>query len=90
MAMIHTCERFGCQFKIDNKVRVNTGWGRSIQAGFRPLAQQLEDYQKVICPECGFVEKDDRILSYGLFKPQTVIYIVLVIMFVLLAVDLIR
>lgn len=88
MTSMHQCTK--CQFKFELKpgAYLKTGWGRSIVAGFQPLTQQLDDYQKVVCPQCGHVEKDERILSYGLFKPRTLIYVVLLLMALLLLADI--
>ena len=90
MAAIHKCTRCGLEFELGRKVYLKTGWGRSIAAGFRSPHQQLDDYQKVVCPRCGNVEADERILSYGLLKPRTVIYAVLAIVLILLLVDLLK
>lgn len=90
MPTTHQCTRCQFEFELKRKVYLKTGWGRSIAAGFRPLTQQLDDYQKVVCPQCGHVEKDERILSYGLFRPRTVIYVVLAIMMLLLLADLLK
>ena len=90
MSAIHRCTKCRFEFELKRGVYLKTGWGRSIVAGFRPLAQQLDDYQKVVCPQCGHVEKDEQILSFGLFRPRTVIYVVLVIMALLLLADLLK
>jgi rubredoxin len=90
MTETHKCTNCGLEFELSRKVYVKTGWGRSLAAGLRPLAQQFEDYQKVMCPRCGHIEKDERILSYGLFKPRTVIYVILAIMVLLLIADLLK
>jgi hypothetical protein len=64
-----------------------TGWGRSPLAGFKSATQQLEDYQKVKCPKCGTIEKDERILSYGFLQPKTVIWLVIAAVLTMLLVD---
>jgi DNA-directed RNA polymerase subunit RPC12/RpoP len=83
----HKCSRCQHEFALTSNVFLKTGWGRSVASLFKSLGQQLNDYQKVVCPKCGQVDQDDRIFSYGLFKPHTVIYLVLAIMAVLFIVD---
>jgi DNA-directed RNA polymerase subunit RPC12/RpoP len=86
----HQCTRCQTEFELNRKVYLKTGWGRSINADLRPLSKQLEDYQKIVCPHCGHIESDERILSYGLFKPRTVVYLVFVMMGLMLLADLFK
>jgi hypothetical protein len=84
----HTCGHCGLKFPVNSKVLLRSGWGRSLEAGLLPSKRQLEDYQRVACPRCATIERDDRIKSYGIFKPATVVVLVLGLVFVLLAMDL--
>ena len=86
--LIHTCSSCNHAFLINKKTLLSTGWGRSLQAGFKRPSQQLVDYQKVQCPQCGHIEKDERILSYGLFRPQAVAWLVLALMFIMLIISI--
>jgi ribosomal protein S27AE len=87
MSLTLTCSNCGHAFLVDRATRLKSGWGMSLRAGLLPVEQQLSDYQKVQCPRCGNIETDDRIKSYELFKPSTVIYIVLGLIFILLLLD---
>jgi ssDNA-binding Zn-finger/Zn-ribbon topoisomerase 1 len=90
MTMHHKCTNCKFEYVLRSAVFLKSGWGRSVSAGFRPMNRQLDDYQKVVCPKCGHIDKDERILSYGLLKPRTVIYIVLTIIFLILGLDFFR
>lgn len=88
MSLTHTCSNCGHAFLVSSATRLKSGWGMSLRAGLLPAEQQLSDYQKVKCPQCGNIESDDRIKSYGLLNPKTVIYVVLGLIFVMLLLDL--
>lgn len=85
--MAHKCTNCGHEFAVDRSTLLKTGWGRSLTAGFKAASQQLDDYQKVKCPKCGTVEKDDRILSYGLLRPKTVVWLVIATVLIMLLAD---
>lgn len=87
MALVHRCSRCGSQFIISLSTRLSSGWGMSLRSAFYSAQKQLEDYQKVRCPQCENVETDERIKSFGLFNPKTVIYLILVSIFVFLVFD---
>jgi DNA-directed RNA polymerase subunit RPC12/RpoP len=87
MALFHKCSNCGHEFTIDRTTLLKTGWGRSLSAGFRSASQQLDDYQKVKCPKCGTIEKDERILSYGFLRPKMVIWLVIAAVITMLIVD---
>ena len=80
----------GLKFPVDSRFLLRSGWGRSIAAGLLPITRQLEDYQKVACPRCGTVERDDRIRSYGIFKPATAVYVGIGLVFVLLVMEILN
>jgi hypothetical protein len=73
---------------INGTSLLKSGWGRSLSAGLTSFSRQLDDYQKVQCPKCGTIDMDERILSYGLLHPRTVVWIVLAIIAILLVVDI--
>ena len=87
MVQTHKCTNCGNRFAIDRRTLLKTGWGRSLTAGCKSASQQLDDYQKVKCPKCGAVEKDERILSYGFLQPKTVVLLVIVAVFLMLLAD---
>lgn len=87
MALSHQCSNCGNEFAIDRTTLLKTGWGRSLSAGFKSASQQLDDYQKVKCPKCGMIEKDERILSYGFLQPKTVVWLVIAAVVIMLLVD---
>lgn len=87
MALFHGCTNCNNDFPIDRTTLLKSGWGRSLAAGFRSVSQQLDDYQKVRCPKCGAVERDERVLSYGFLKPRTVIWLVIAFVVILLCVE---
>lgn len=87
MTLSHKCSNCGHEFRVDRTTLLKTGWGRSLSAGFKSAGQQLDDYQKVKCPKCGTIEKDERILSYGWLQPKTVIWLVLAAVAIMLIVD---
>jgi rubredoxin len=90
MQINHKCSQCQYEFLLTSRTALRTGWGRSIASLFVPIGQQLNDYQKVVCPKCGQIDTDDRVRSYGLFKPRTVIYLVLAIMLLLFVVDFVH
>lgn len=85
--MNHICTNCGNDFKIGPDTLLKTGLGRSQLSGLRSVETQIDDYQRVACPKCGHIDKDDRIRVYGLFRPRTLMYLVLIAMFMFFAVD---
>ena len=88
--LIHKCSNCSYSFKISSSTLLPNGWGRTIRSGFLRIDQQLEDYQKVQCPECGKIDIDQRIKSYGLLSPKWVIYLVIALIFIMLFADLLQ
>lgn len=86
----HTCSHCGLKFPVDSKALLRSGWGRSLAGGLLPIQRQFEDYQKVACPRCAMIERHDGIRSLGIFKPATVVYLVIGLVFVLLAMDMLK
>lgn len=87
MALSHKCSCCGNDFVVNRVTLLKSGWGRSLTSGLRPASRQFDDYQKVKCPSCGLIEKNERILSYGFLRPTTVVWLVLVACLVMLLVD---
>jgi hypothetical protein len=78
------------EFAIDRTTLLKGSWGRSLSGGFRLASQQLDDYQKLKCPKCGTIEKDERILSYGFLQPKTVVWLVIAAVVIMLLVDVLK
>lgn len=85
--MNHVCTSCGNDFKPSAQTLLKSGLGRSMLSGLRSIETQIDDYQRVACPKCGHIDKDDRIRAYQLFRPRTLIYLVLIAMFMFLAVE---
>lgn len=89
MALQHICTQCNLTFEITRKVRLRTAFG--YQAFPYPIvspSRSLEDYQKVRCPRCGHVERDERLKVLALLKPQTFVIVVIVLILAMLVADL--
>ena len=81
-AVKHTCSNCGKTFDVDRHSLLKTGWGRSIpeRASF---IQALDDYDKVKCPHCDFVERDSRIKVLGILPARAFVWLLLGIVLLL-------
>lgn len=88
MALEHVCSQCHQTFEITRKVRLRTAFGYQVF----PLpsvspSRSLDDYQKVRCPKCGHIDRDERLKVLGLFKPSVFVTLCICLILALLIAD---
>ncbi len=88
MTVVHCCSHCGHTFKITHGTRLKTALGfQYFPLPFVLPSQAIDDYQKVRCPDCGHVDREEKLRMYGIFPPRTFVILAISAILMMLLLD---